>query len=256
MDVSIVIPCYNEAGTVAQLTQQVLAIADAQPELALEVIVVNDGSTDGTRTELSKLRHPACTTLTHPQNLGKGAALRTGVALARGRVVVFQDADLEYSPGDIPKLVLPILRGSADVVFGSRFTTRDARQVSGFWHVRGNQTLTQISNTFTGLRLTDICCGYKAISKELFPLLVLAEDGFGVEAELTAKLARLQPRVRVLEVPTQYTPRSRAAGKKIRWRDGWVALRCMIQYSGMQHRLWGAKAEAFQGNASPVPSLD
>lgn len=248
VDVSVVIPCYNEATTVAQLIHRVLALS---PEpWSFEVIVVDDGSTDGTEAVLAKLQHPALTIVRHPRNLGKGAALRTGICRAQGRVVVFQDADLEYFPADIPELVSPILSGETDVVFGSRFATQRALQMKPLWHTLGNRALTTLSNRCSGWAFTDISCGYKAFRHDVLWRLKLEENGFGVEAELTAKLAQLGPRVSVREVPTQYAPRTRAAGKKIRFKDGLVAIRCVLQYSGVLHRLPFTPREGWPSSVS------
>ncbi len=239
-DVTVIIPCFNEAATIAGVTRRVLECGH-QSGLQLELIVVDDGSRDGTAQVLSALSYSGLRVVTHAVNRGKGCALQTGVALARGRVVLFQDADYEYSPEDIPALIAPILEGRADAVFGSRFSAQNATPVRpagtprGYWHLKGNQTLTRVSNALSGLKLTDVACGYKAFRRELLLSLAIAERGFGVEAELTAKLARLNPAPRLVEVPTQYYPRTKAQGKKIRWWDGLVALRCIFQYSIFQY---------------------
>jgi glycosyltransferase involved in cell wall biosynthesis len=145
--------------------------------------------------------------------------------------VVFQDADFEYFPEDVPALLAPIRRGEADVVFGSRFATGGSRRVGSFWHARGNQALTLLSNVGSGLDLTDMACGYKAFRRSVLERLAISENGFGVEAELTAKIARQGRQIRLYEVPIRYAPRSRAEGKKIRWRDGLVVVRCIVKYS-------------------------
>jgi glycosyltransferase involved in cell wall biosynthesis len=188
---------------------------------------VDDGSTDGTRELLEELAaaRPDVKVILQDRNRGKGAALRAGFAAADGDLVLIQDADFEYDPADYPALLRPILDGTADVVYGSRFT--DPRQHRG-WHRRMNRFLTGLSNLTTGLRLTDMECCYKLIPHRLLQGMTLVEDRFGFEPEITAKLARLRPRI--VEVPVSYAGRSYRQGKKINWRDGVSAIRCIFKY--------------------------
>ena len=218
--VSIVVPAYNEAATIERLLRRV-----ARVELSKEVIVVDDGSTDGTRELLPGLEEAGLINrlLMHERNRGKGAALRTGFAHATGDVVVVQDADLEYDPDEIPRLLAPIAEGRADAVYGSRFLGMDPNQDVIFpWHAMGNRFLTFLSNCFTGFRITDMETCQKMIRTELLQALPLTVDRFGIEPEITARLS--QARVRLVELPISYTSRSYAEGKKIGWRDGFAAI--------------------------------
>ncbi len=226
---SVVIPCFDEERTVGAVIAAVLA----RPEVG-EVVVVDDGSRDGTPDVLRRLDDPRIRVLTQPTNLGKGAALRRGFAEARGEFVVVQDADLEYDPGEFPKLLQPLLDGDADVVFGSRFLGGDARRVLYFWHTVGNRLITVISNVFTNLNLTDIETCYKVFRRDVLDRITIEEDRFGVEPELTAKVAALG--VRVYEVGIGYRGRTYAEGKKIGWRDGVHALFCIVAYSPVGRR--------------------
>jgi glycosyltransferase involved in cell wall biosynthesis len=221
-----VVPVYNEQETVAQVIQSVLA----QP-LVQELIIVDDGSTDGTWGLLQPLAagRPRIKLLRHERNLGKGAALRTGFAQATAPVVVVQDADLEYDPAEYPILVNPILAGKADVVFGSRFIGSGAHRVLYYWHFLGNQLLTTLSNMATNLNLTDMETGFKAFRREVIQKIRLEENRFGFEPEITAKVSRLK--VRIYEVAVSYSGRTYAEGKKAGWRDGVEALRCILKYN-------------------------
>jgi glycosyltransferase involved in cell wall biosynthesis len=223
---SVVIPVYNEAKTVGQLVGRVRATG-----IPCEVIIVNDGSTDGTNEVLERLAGPPwLKVFTHASNRGKGAALRTGLAHVRGDVVVIQDADLEYDPQDYSWLMAPILEDRADVVYGSRFSSND-RPVWPFWHQSANRLITLLSNLCTNLKLTDVETCYKVMRRELIEAIgpTLQENGFGVELEITAKLAR-HGGVRFYERPISYRPRSYAEGKKIRSRDALRALWCILRY--------------------------
>ena len=223
---SVVIPIYNEANTLDQLIQRVRDVP-----IPLEIILVDDGSTDGTGELLERWqRVDGVRVFRHDHNRGKGTAVRTGLAAARGDVVVFQDADLEYDPSEYPLLLLPILEQQADVVYGSRFSSRN-RRVPKYWHYTVNRLITLMSNMSTNLKLTDVETCYKLIRKELVAKIAtdLREEGFGIEIEITAKLAKI-PGVRFHERPISYMPRSRAEGKKIRWRDGVRALWCILKY--------------------------
>jgi glycosyltransferase involved in cell wall biosynthesis len=239
---SVVVPVYNEVSTVERLLRKVRDVP-----LWLEVIVVDDGSTDGTRDVLPKLEGTMIDTLVfHEHNRGKGAALRTGFAHATGDVVVVQDADMEYNPREFPMLLQPILSGRADAVYGSRFLGGPHR-VLFFWHSVGNRFLTLLSNMFTDVNLTDMETCYKMVRTELLHSLPLSADRFGIEPELTARLA--QARARIYELPISYDGRSYAEGKKIGWKDGVSALWCIVRYNVL-----GPKAKPW--SRPEVPAWD
>lgn len=220
---TVVVPVYNEQQTVAEILARVRAVP-----IPKEIIVVDDHSTDGTRAVLEQLADwPELRVIYKSQNEGKGAALRTGFAVASGDVVVVQDADLEYDPNDLPSLLEPILRGEADVVYGSRYL-HDVPQDPSFLHRFGNRLLTWASNLFTGLRLTDMETCYKMIPRPLLQSIVIQQNRFGFEPEVTAKLARRG--VRIKELPIRYEGRGYQEGKKIGWRDGCNAFYCVVRY--------------------------
>lgn len=221
---SIVMPVYNEQATIGQVIARLLAI-----EIPKEVIVVDDGSTDGTREILEKLKEvPELRIVLKEQNAGKGAAVRTGFNCASGDIVLVQDADLEYDPRDIPKLLEPILDGICDVVYGSRFLENRHRG-SSFIHRFGNRLLTRFSNLTTGLRLTDMETCYKAFRRQVISDLPMRQNRFGFEPEVTAKIARRG--YSVYELPIRYNARDWDAGKKIGMKDGFEALFCILRYA-------------------------
>ena len=238
---SVVIPVYNERATVEDLLYRVQSV-----EISKEILIVDDCSTDGTREFLADLQRSAgqgtrfmLPRLGKPlateniriffqdRNLGKGAALRRGFAVSRGEIVVVQDADLEYDPQDYHALIVPILRGVADVVYGSRFLGGPHR-VLFFWHYVGNKVMTLLSNMVTNLNLSDLWTCYKAFRRDALRRLILREDRFGIEQELTIKVARLG--LRIYEVPISYYGRTYAEGKKITWRDGLRGIWCIVRY--------------------------
>jgi glycosyltransferase involved in cell wall biosynthesis len=225
LKLSVIIPCYNEKKTIAELIQAVRSA----PYEDKEIIVVDDFSSDGTREILTSLSSLVTRIILHTENAGKGAALRSGLKAVTGDIVLFQDADLEYSPREYPALVEPIMRDTADVVFGSRFVGGTPHRVHLFWHRVGNGFLTVFSNMFTNLNLTDMACGYKAFRREIIQSIAIEENGFGVEPEITAKVAKL--RCRIYEVGISYFGRSYEEGKKITWKDGVRTLYCIIKYN-------------------------
>ena len=226
MALSIVIPVFNEGSTIQKLVDAVRAVP-----LDKEIIVVDDGSTDGTPAVLQFLEreYDNVQVIRHAENLGKGAALRTGFSHAKQDIVIVQDGDLEYDPREYPRLIQPILDGKADVVYGSRFIGGRSHRILYFWHSMGNRLLTLLSNVFTNLNLSDMETCYKVFTRDIIQQVKLCENGFGFEPEVTAKIAKI-PNVRIYEVGISYAGRTYQEGKKIGWRDGIHAVWCILKY--------------------------
>jgi glycosyltransferase involved in cell wall biosynthesis len=226
MKLSIVIPCFNEINTIEIIANKVKNISYSNKE----IIIVDDCSTDGSREILkNKIEAFVDKIIYQDRNQGKGSALRAGIKAANGDIVVIQDADLEYDPDYIPRLVQPILDGNADVVFGSRFMGGNPHRVVYYWHMVGNKLLTTLSNMLTNINLTDIETCYKAFKREIIESIKIEENRFGFEPEITAKIAKLK--CRVYEVGIPYYGRTYEEGKKIGWKDGFSAIRCIIKYN-------------------------
>jgi glycosyltransferase involved in cell wall biosynthesis len=226
MALSIVIPVFNEGSTIQKLVDAVRAVP-----LDKEIIVVDDGSTDETPAVLQFLEreYDNVQVIRHAENLGKGAALRTGFSHAKQDIVIVQDGDLEYDPREYPRLIQPILDGKADVVYGSRFIGGRSHRILYFWHSMGNRLLTLLSNVFTNLNLSDMETCYKVFTRDIIQQVKICENGFGFEPEVTAKIAKI-PNVRIYEVGISYAGRTYQEGKKIGWRDGIHAVWCILKY--------------------------
>jgi glycosyltransferase involved in cell wall biosynthesis len=232
MRLSIVVPAYNEERTLAQVLDAIMGI-DLQAELGVtlerEIIVVDDGSSDTTATILARYTcHPEIRALSHERNQGKGAAIRTGFAAATGDIILIQDADFEYDPREYPRLLEPIVRGRADVVYGSRLSGGQPQRVYLFWHLVGNRLLTLLTNILFNSTLTDMETGYKVFRREVVEAFRLRENDFRIEPEMTAQVLR-NPRLRVYELPISYYGRTYEEGKKITWRDGFKALQTLLR---------------------------
>ena len=230
MKISVIIPCYEEENTVKQIIQ---LVQKSLISYEYEIILVDDASKDNTRIlieEFSK-NDEKVKVICHEINSGKGSALRTGINASIGDVVIIQDADLEYDPSEYWKLIKPIQEGKADVVYGSRFKSGEAARVLYFWHRVGNLFLTWLSNMFTNLNLTDMETCYKVFRKEILHQISIEENRFGFEPEITAKIAKLRPRIRIYEVGISYYGRTYEEGKKITWKDGFRAIYAIIKYN-------------------------
>lgn len=223
---SIIVPCYNEVETIEEIIQAVKNC----PHENKEIVIVDDFSTDGTRDKLKNgLEALVDRVIYHSQNMGKGAALRTGIEAASGDIVIIQDADLEYNPQEIPMVIQPIIDGKADVVYGSRFIGSGPHRVVYFWHMVGNTFLTMLSNMLTNINLTDMETCYKAFRSEIIKSIETKENRFGIEPEVTAKVAK--KKCRIYEVGISYYGRTYEEGKKINWKDGFSAIRCILKYN-------------------------
>jgi len=226
MKLSVIIPCYNEVDTI----EAVLKAVNDCPYRDKEIILVDDCSTDGTREKLREgLENLVTKAFYHENNQGKGAALRTGIKAVGGDIVIVQDADLEYDPREIPKVIQPILDGKADVVYGSRFFGGSPHRVIYYWHLVGNKFLTTLSNMFTDINLTDMETCYKAFRREVIQSFEIEENRFGFEPEVTAKVAKMK--CRIYEVGISYYGRTYKEGKKIGWKDGFSAIKCILKYN-------------------------
>ena len=222
---SIIIPCFNESKTILSLIEAV----KKSPVKNREIIIVDDGSKDGTKDILNQLNDPEVRIIFHSKNKGKGAALRTGFNEAKGDICIVQDADLEYDPQEFPLVIQPILDGKADVVFGSRFQSGRPHRVVYFWHRVGNGLLTLMSNLFTDLNLSDMETCYKAFKREVIQSVNIKENRFGFEPEVTAKISKMD--IRIYEVGISYYGRTYDEGKKIGWKDGVRAVYCILKYN-------------------------
>ena len=226
MKLTIVIPCYNEEATIKEIIQKI----NNQKEINKEIIVIDDYSLDGTRSILDKdLKNDIQKIILNPKNYGKGYSIRMGIKEATGDFILIQDADLEYDPSDYEKLLSPLKNGIADVVYGSRFMGTSERRVLYFWHTVGNKFLTLLSNIFSNLNLTDMEVGYKVFKTNVIKELDLKENRFGFEPEVTAKIAKKN--VKIYEVGVKYFGRKYSEGKKITWKDGFSAIRCIVKYN-------------------------
>jgi len=227
MKISVIIPCYNERSTIEEVVNKII---NQKKNFDIEIIIVDDASVDGTREILNqKLKNTADIILFNDRNEGKGFTVCKGITAATGEIILIQDADLEYDPSEYSKLINPIINNKADVVYGSRFLGGDEKRILFFWHYVANKFLTILSNMLTNLNLTDMETGFKVFKKELIKKIELKEKRFGFEPEITAKISKLKPRI--YEVGISYFGRTYDEGKKITWRDGFSAIRCIIIYN-------------------------
>jgi len=226
MKLTIIIPCFNEVNTIKKIIDKIIEINNYEKE----IIVIDDFSTDGSRQILSEIEKISISKLIlNERNYGKGYCIKKGIEEATGDIVIIQDADLEYDPSDYKKLIEPIHKNQADVVYGSRFIGSEEKRVLYYWHTVGNKFLTTLSNMFTNINLTDMECCYKAFKAEIIKKIALKENRFGFEPEVTAKLAKKN--IRIYEVGIKYFGRKYSDGKKITWKDGFAAIYCIIYYN-------------------------
>jgi glycosyltransferase involved in cell wall biosynthesis len=228
LTLSIIVPTYNEEATIIPVLDRIAA--HTLDGYSFEIIIVDDGSTDGTLGQLSNRPDLYTKLINHSINSGKGKALRTGIKEASGDFILFQDADLEYHPADYPKLLKPMMESNADVVYGSRFRGGESVRILFFWHHVGNLFLTLLSNIFTNLNLTDMETCFKLFRRGILERISLNENGFGIEPEITAKISNLKPLPRIYEVAISYDGRTYDEGKKIGWKDGIWAIICIVRY--------------------------
>lgn len=228
MKISVIIPCYNEEKFIENLLRKV---STSLKKFDHEIIIVNDFSSDKSKLIIESLEIENSKLFNHEENLGKGAALRTGIQNSIGEIIIIQDADLEYDPNEYGKLIQPIIDDLADVVYGSRFRSGDRSRVLFFWHSLGNQFLTFLSNMFTNLNLTDMETCYKVFRGDILRSIPIEENRFGFEPEITAKISKIRPRLRIYEVGISYYGRTYEEGKKITWKDGFRALYSIIKYN-------------------------
>ena len=222
---SVIVPCFNEIKTLDKVINDI----QSSPVESKEIIIVDDFSSDGSREFLKNVQSNNIKTIFHDKNRGKGAALSSGISIAKGKIIIIQDADLEYDPNQFPDIIEPIVNGKADVVYGSRFQGGQPHRVVYFWHRIGNGFLTLLSNIFTDINLTDMETCYKAFRREIFQQIKIEENRFGFEPEITAKIAKLD--CRIYEVGISYYGRTYKEGKKIGWRDGVWAIWCILKYN-------------------------
>tara|TARA_Y100000389_G_C17372390_1_gene469743 strand:+ start:356 stop:1042 length:687 start_codon:yes stop_codon:yes gene_type:complete len=225
MKISIIIPCYNEINTIEKIIDKILL----QEAFDKEIIVIDDNSTDGTKDLLKNIKGKYNKLIINSKNYGKGYSIKKGISNATGDIILIQDADLEYDPSDYEKLIRPIILDNADVVFGSRFAGAEEKRVLFFWHSLGNKFLTLLSNMLTNLNLTDMESGYKVFKSDVIKNINLNENRFGFEPEITAKISR--ENLRIYEVGIKYYGRKYSDGKKITWKDGISAIKCIIKYN-------------------------